>query len=343
LGDNIPIGIIGAGFISRYHLAGLRAAGGSVVAISSASLERAQQRAAEFDVPFYTDDYRAVLRREDVTAVVIATPDFTHRDIAVEALYAGKAALLQKPMARTSAECRDIIAAAVQSGSALAVSFMHRYFEEVLALRQLLSDGVLGQLYMVRQRNATPGAGWADWFYRRENVGGGAMMQIGIHGVDLLRHLFGEIVAVSATTAQTARERRLADGRVVTPDNEDLILATYRFESGLLATHETLYNETAGTDRFRLEVYGEKGTAWLRTERGSLALYIAADDGEAEWIAPALPDSDPGERQHRHWLDRLRGAVPDDRSAYDGLVAVGVVEAVYRSAESGRWEAVVPG
>ncbi len=334
------IGIIGAGFISDYHIRGLQAAGADVVAIASRTLANAQAQAERFRIPDATDDYRALLERDDIGAVVITTPDFTHQEIAVASAEAGKAMLLQKPMARNSAECRTIMEAAQQNGVPLFVSFMHRYFEEVQQMRGLLSENALGPIYSVRQRNATPGADWAAWFFKRENVGGGAMMQLGVHGIDLVRYLFGEIEAVLATTALMRPQRTLRDGTVVEPDSEDLVLATYRLASGALVSHECSYNEVAGTDRFRMEIYGAEGTAWLRTQRGDLALYAPDHFGQEGWFAPTLPTLPLGLRHHRHFLAMVAGQEPPDTSAADGLATLLVCEAVYRSAESGVWEEV---
>lgn len=334
------VGLIGAGFISDYHIAGLQAAGASVTAIAATSEAQAAEKAARYHIPFVTGDYQTLLARDDVDAVVVATPDFTHREIASDALRAGKPVLLQKPMARSAEECQAIIDVARETGVALYVSFMHRYFEEVVRVRELLAERALGPLAAVRQRNATPGANWATWFYRKDLVGGGAMLQLGVHGIDLLQYLFGPITGVKAETALVRQERVLEDGTVVRPDNEDLILALYRFESGLLATHETAYNEVAGTDRFRTEIYGETGTAWLRTERGDLALYAPDFAGVPGWLAPDLPNHPHGYRQHRHFLDMLSGDAPDDGSAEAGLSTIRVVEAIYRSASSGEWEEV---
>ena len=334
------IGMIGAGFISAYHLAGLHEAGARVTAIAGADPEGLAHRAAQFAIPRTTTDYREVLADPAIDAVVIATPDYLHREHAIAALEAGKPALLQKPMARSSAECRAIIAAAQATGVPLFVSFMHRYLEEIEQVRPLLERGVLGRVHSVRQRNATPGADWAAWFYRRENVGGGVLLQLGVHGIDLLRHLFGEIVRVRATTALMIRERMLADGTVVRPNAEDLVIATYEFASGMIAAHECAYAEVAGTDRYRMEIYGTDGTVWLRTERGRLAYYAPAHLGQPGWFAPDIRTEQVGLRQHRHFLDMLSGAAPPDDSARDGLVSLLVAEAVYRAAEHGGWQEV---
>jgi predicted dehydrogenase len=327
------IGILGAGSISDYHIRGLQMAGGRVGAIFSLDLEGARSKAEHYGIPIYTDRVQELLDDRRLTAVVIATPDFTHAELAIAAAQAGKAMLVQKPMARNSVECRVILDTCQARRVACYVSFMHRYFPEIEALRQVLASGELGQICMLRQRNATPGAGWAEWFYRRDLVGGGVAMQLGIHGVDLLRYLFGEIEAVKAVTAVVLEERSLEDGRIIRPDNEDLALATYRFASGLMAIHEMSYNEAAGTDRFRLEVYGSRATAWLRSELGGLSLRKAGQG----WQGIPLLQEDVGARQHAHWLAMLRGEAAHDGSHLDGMAAVQVVEAIYRAALVQDW------
>lgn len=337
----IAIGMIGAGFISSYHIKGLQEAGARVSAVAGRSLESAQQRAHEFGIPHYTNDYHDILNDDSIDAVVVATPDYLHKAHAIDALRAGKATLLQKPMARSSDECKQILAVANETGTPLYVSFMHRYLEEVDLLRELLTAGALGKVYSVRQRNATPGADWAGWFYKKENVGGGVLLQLGVHGIDLLRHIFGEIESVRATTALMQPERTLADGTVVHPDAEDLVIATYRFASGMLAVHDCSYGEVAGTDRFRMEIYGDSGTAELRTARGRLALFAPDYVGHQGWFMPEIRTERIGYRQHRHWLDMLLGVAEPDDSAEDGLASIRVAEAVYRAAQSGTWEEVV--
>jgi UDP-N-acetyl-2-amino-2-deoxyglucuronate dehydrogenase len=343
MGDAIRVGLIGGGFIAEYHLAGLAAAGGAEVPVlATRTPARAAGLARRFAIPEVVADYRALLERRDVDAVVIATPDDTHETMAVAAAGAGKAILLQKPMARSAAECRRIIAAARRAGVDLQVSFMHRHFEETVRARELLGEGRLGPVLGVRMRNATPGPDWGDWFFSRERVPGGVVHQLGIHGIDLLRHLVGDIAAVSAMVATLRPERALADGRRVRVQNADHAHALYRLQAGGLATHEMSLVETAGCDRFRLEVYCADGTLWLRTERGPLALHGPALTGAPGWLVPDLPAPPPGARQHARWLDILRGRLPSDPTAEDGLASVLVAEAIARAAAAGREVTVEP-
>ncbi len=335
--DEVGVAILGAGSIAEYHLGGLAAAGGAAVRVIVArTAERAAGVAKRHGIPEIATQWRDVLARRDIDAVVIATPDDTHCEIACAAAQAGKAILLQKPMGRNVEECLRVIAAARRAGIFLQVSFMHRYFEEVLRARELLAEGRTGKLLSVRMRNATPGPDWGDWFFSKARVGGGVVLQLGVHGIDVLRQVCGEIADVSAMVATRLSERRLADGRIVRPDNEDHAVASYRFASGVLGAHEIDFTEIAGTDRFAMELHCAEATLWLRSLRGALAIWSPAVTGKRDWVVADLPQRRFGERHHADFLDRVRGKLPHDTTAEDGLATLLVAEAIYRSAETGR-------
>jgi predicted dehydrogenase len=340
--ETVGIGVIGAGLISAYHLAGLAAAGGAAVRVLAARTSaRAGPLARRFGVPEVATDWRAVLERADVDAVLIATPDATHEEIAVAAARAGKAILLQKPMAMTAGQCRRIIAAARTAGVDLQVSWMHRHFEEVVRAQELLAAGKLGPVHHVRIRNATAGP-HEPWFFDRAQVAGGVVMQLGVHGIDLVSHLCGPIETVAASTATLQPERCFPGGASVASDLEDEALATYRFAGGALGSHEMSFNEAAGTDRFRLEIYCADATLLLRTTRGPLAIHAPRLTGARGWFIPELPARAFGERQHARWLDILRGRIPSDPTAADALAGQSVAETIYRAAASRREERVAP-
>jgi len=335
--DTVAVAVIGAGFIADYHVGGIRAAGGATIAaLVGRRREATEARAAALGIARVETDHRAVLDDRSIDAVVIASPDSTHERIAVEALAAGKAVLLQKPMALDSGQCRAILAAAAGAAAPLSVSFMHRYFPEVLWLRDLLVDDRLGAIHSIRLRNATPGADWADWFFRPGEVSGGVVMQLGVHGIDLCRHLFGEIADIEARTSTARPQRRLADGRIVETALEDTVLASYGLPGGAMASHEMSYTERAGCDRFRLELYSDAGTVMLRTQQGAAALFAPALTGEAAWVVPDLPSAPMGQAHHRHWLDVVRGLAPADGTAEAGLRSIEVAEAIYAAARSQR-------
>lgn len=340
-----PIGVamLGAGFIAEYHLAGLAAAGGSEVRIVvGRNHDKAQALAQRFGVSESGTDVAATLARDDVDAVVIATPDETHEALAIAAAQAGKAILLQKPMATSVEGAERIVAAASRHGVDLQISFMHRFFNEVEEARRCLAEGLIGRTLAARIRNATPGPDWQPWFFRKASVRNGVVDQLGVHGIDLCEQLLGRIRSVSARGRTALPRRRMRDGTMVDVETIDNAVASYELEDGALVTHEMSMTETAGTDRFRMEIYGDAGTLWLRTERGPLALALRESES-ASWHVPSLSQSPPGQRQHAIWLAGLAGKQPRLDTASDALRGMRVVEALMQSiARAGVAIAVAP-
>lgn len=326
------VAIVGAGFIADYHADGIRAAGtGHVTTLVGRDPGRTARRAAELGVPNAVTEIDIVLADDSVDAVVIATPDFTHKDLAIEALAAGKSVLLQKPMAMTSDECRDIIDAAAASTGSLTVSFMHRYLPEVRWLRARLREETFGTIHSVRLRNATPGAAWAEWFFDPARVAGGVVMQLGVHGIDLLQHLFGPIAAVSACTTTMKPEVPFVGGGTRQMPLEDNVAAIYRMAAGFNVSHDMSWTEIAGTDRFRLEVAFEDVTVWLRTEAAPAVVLTA---GGRETVD--IPDEPLGKSHHAHWLEIVRGDIEPDDTAEAGRSAQIVGECIYRASRERR-------
>jgi predicted dehydrogenase len=329
--SRIGVAMLGAGFIAEYHLAGLAAAGGADVrVVVGRTGDKAEAIAKRFGVRDVSVDIEAALGREDVQAVIVATPDDTHEAIAIAAMHAGKAVLLQKPMAGSVAAAQRIIAAAAQNRVDLQVSFMHRFFDEVVLARRWLHEGLLGRVLSARIRNATPGPDWSAWFFRKASVANGVVDQLGVHGIDLVEHLLGHVRTVSGRARIAVPERRLRDGTLVQVETVDNASAIYELDDGPLVTHEMSMTEIAGCDRFRMEIYGEKGTLWLRTERGRLAAVVPGRFGTG-WHVPDLLHTPLGLRQHEVWLAGIAGKGPRLTTASDALRGMRIVEALMRS------------
>lgn len=331
--ERVRVGLIGAGGIARtYHVPALQALPEvSITAVCSRTPEHARALGEEVGANWAGTDVSELLARPDVDAVLILTPNHTHVQIVELAAAARKPMLLQKPMGRTSAECRRMIEAAADSRTPLVVSFMHRYLPEVQQARRYIRDGLIGRIESVRLRNA-PGntSTIRDWFYRRELVGGGCALDIGVHGIDLLRYLIGEVHDVLFAATRTCRAAVEYCGEIIRPDNEDLALASYRLVGGTLVSHEISWSHRSSVDRFSMEIYGSEGSIALRTPMGPLAVYSRKLGND--WVTPRLTDPSMGVAHHRAFLRAVNaggGVEPDGR---DGLRAVEVVEALYQAA-----------
>jgi predicted dehydrogenase len=159
-------------------------------------------------------------------------------------------------------------------------------------------------------------------------------MQLGVHGIDLCQHLFGPITEVMAISQNLKPKRRLNNDRTVQSSLEDNVLAGYQFAAGHSGSHELSFTEVAGYDCFRLEVYFENTTVWLRTGK-ALAIVAKGTQGNTPlWGAIDLPDEALGMAHHRHWLEIIREQAPVDDTPEVGLSTTVVAENIYRAASN---------
>jgi predicted dehydrogenase len=332
----VRVALIGAGFISEYHLEAMQhVPQAQVRVICDPRREAAHEKAARFAIPETCAEIGEVLRRRDIDAVLVTTPDYTHRDLVLAAVGSGKHVMVQKPMANTSAHCEEMIAAAGQTGVKLFVSFMHRYLPESIKAKEYLENRVIGEVQMVRIRNATAGPDWGAWFFERGKVGGGVQFQLGTHGIDLIRYFIGEIREVSAFGKICFPERKLKDESLKRAEVEDLVQAVYRAGDGVIVSHEISISQYKGCDRFEAEIYGTQGSIFLRKPEGALAICAESLGGRA-WMTPPLETLPFGCRQHQTFIDDIRFNRRPDASGEDGLATIRVAEAISRSMEEGR-------
>ncbi len=329
----LRFGLIGAGSIAGYHVDGLRAAGGEVAAIAAGSRASAEKAAQTFAIS-RACDWRAMLSDGGIDAVIVATPDDTHEEIAIAAIDAGIPCLVQKPLAHESGAAMRIARHSAERGSFLGTSFMHRHFPEVRALAAMLAgpDSLrdYGRILSIRLRNATPGPDWGGWFYDPARTGG-VLLQLGVHGFDLIEHLFGPIEQLGALTAIRMPQRRLADGSVIAVRAPDHALVHHQLRSGVPVSHEILFGEVAGTSRFRLEVTCEKAQIELRGSNGALAI-----NNGSGWRELPTDGEEVGAVQHRQLIAGLAQGFASDGTEQAGVQAVLVAETVAKAVTEGR-------
>lgn len=266
------IGIIGAGRVFEQHARACAEIGPRTRLVAVADTDEAQVRRAtsHYFIPFAHRDYRSLLERRDIDVVTVCTPPVSHERIVIDALEAGKFVICEKPLAHSLEWADRIIAAARRHPGRLTTVFQFRYLPEVRGIQWLSQQGYLGRLLFGRfSRHARfdpaakpakpgkarkPGKERADWWGRWAVSGGGLVMTQLIHDLDLMCHLFGQPIEVSAAidTLQEAIE------------SEDTCAATVRFESGALACcHGTM---TAQQTSSAFDVIGEQASGHLPWE-----------------------------------------------------------------------------
>jgi predicted dehydrogenase len=271
------------------------------------------------------DRWEDAVGRDDVDAVVVTTPNAQHRDVAVAALAAGKHVLVDKPLARTTAEADEMIAAAAQHEVVLVPFQNTRFLAPFVAAHDAIVAGRIGDVTGVRAAfgHAGPQA-WAPdatWFFDKGLAGGGCLIDLGVHVIDLVRYVTGDdIVGVSAVLND--------DGGDVETDAQLLV----RLRRGAIGTVHASWSSRPGPDH-QLTIVGTEGTLHLDA-RTALTLFPV--DGERERLEMPSTTSTPLDE----FLAAVRGQRAPSVTAADGRAAVAVVEAAYRSARDGTMEPV---
>lgn len=324
----IGIAIIGCGEISSYHIQALRLIPEADIRVFCDIEEKKAKNLAEGAADFETD-YKKVIARRDIDIVFILTSNDFHCEIAVAAANEKKNIFVQKPFARTVSECEQIIDAAERNGVKLFVSFMHRYFEESKWAKAYIESGQLGEIYLCHIRNSLPGSDYSAWQYNTKQCGaGGAIIDVGVHGIDLLRYLLGDIEEVLyAAKGQKIHERKIK-GHTIVPDNEDWAVAQYRMKNSAMVTHHISWVQKWHCNRYTMEIHGSKGSIYLRTGYGPLAVTSPSLSKAGNMVFPALPAVPFGYSQHREVVDCLLYDREPQCTGKEGLYTIKIVKRI---------------
>ena len=215
--NTLRAGVIGGGAIGRQgHIPALLSAGVEIAAVCDPAPGRAAEVAAEFNIANAFERHEQLLAMDDVDLVLIGVPNVFHAPIAIAALDSGKHVLCEKPMAVSSVEGAQMIAAAKRAGKLLSVNQHMRFHPTAQAMREAVADGRLGNVYFtdVRWMRSAGIPGYGSWFTRRELAGAGALFDIGVHMLDLGMFILGfpEVARVSARVTSFLGEQGVGLG-----------------------------------------------------------------------------------------------------------------------------------
>lgn len=328
----IGVAIIGCGEICGYHVNALRMIPEADIRVYCDIEENRAIRMAHGLADTETD-YRKVIVRGDIDLVLILTPNDSHCEIAVAAANEKKAVFVQKPFARTADECRQMIRAAEDNQVTLFVSFMHRYFEESKWAKDYIASGKLGKIHLCHIRNSLPGSDYSTWQYEEERCGkGGAIIDVGVHGIDMIHYLLGDIDEIMyASKGQKIHKRTIME-ETVFPDNEDWALVQYRLKNDAIVTHHISWTQKWHCNRYTMEIHGSNGSIFLRTGYGPLAVTSPALSDSGNMVYPHLPVIPFGYKQHKEVIDCLLYDQAPSCTGLDGLYTLKMVEDILSNA-----------
>ena len=339
------IAMIGGGFIGDFYtstLHGQRRAD-RVHVVYSRTEKSAKKIAERWNVPHWTNDMKKAITDPAIDTVVIGLPNYQHLESVKMAAEAGKAILITKPLAKNAQEAKEMLETVEKYG------VFHGYLEDLCYTPKTLKavtsvkNGALGNILWVRSRETHPGP-HSDWFWNPEFSGGGAIVDLGCHCIEIARNFIGKDVLPIEVMCW-------ADTQVKPIDAEDHAIALVKYANGAIGQFEVSWCFRGGMD-LRDEVMGVEGTMFLNHFlRTGFEVFTARGEGEyiaekAEtatgWLFPVGDEINALGYDHMFtdMLEAMDSGRAPMETFYDGYVVNSIIDACYKSAKSKKWEPV---
>src|SRR5882757_64783 len=276
MSEVLRVGVVGLGFAGQTHLKAYQQIPGiEVVALAGQEPEQLQQMADAAGIEHRYANWDDLVARDDLDIISVCTPTFLHAPVAIAALEGGRHVLSEKPLARSGAEAADMVAASTKAGRVLETAFNHRRRGDVETLKRYIDTGSVGRIYYAKaswlRRSGIPGLG--SWFTNKEMSGGGPLIDLGVHVLDMALHLLGEPEVLSVTASTYAELGPNGRGGSIYAVNqqvnsafgvEDIATAFLRLAGGGTLLLETSWAGYAGSgDSFGVTLFGSDGGAQI--------------------------------------------------------------------------------
>ena len=341
----VRLAMLGSGFIGRFYadsIQGLRSKD-KIVSIYSRREEQAKKFAEDYGCIHYTTDMEASIAHPDVDMVCISLPNNLHEAAVMLCIKHKKAIITTKPLGRNATEAKRMLEAVEKAG------IFNGYLEDLVYTPKFLKaydsvkKGAVGRVLWAKSREAHPGP-HSDWFWDIEQAGGGCILDLGCHCVEITRSYIGKDI-------RPVEVMCWADTQVKPIDAEDHAIGLVKYENGAIAQFEVSWTFRGGLD-LRDEVMGSEGTIWingfLRTgfemfTTGKGADYVAEKaETNSGWLFPV--GDELNELGYNHMFTEMfncyeNGTQPRE-TFYDGYLVNAVLDAAYKSAKTKQWEPV---
>ena len=327
------IGIVGTGFIGNIHSLAVRnCPKAKLAAVADVHPEKLTKFAAEFGIERVYTDYKELIQEGNVDAVIICTPNDLHAPITLAALKAKLAVMVEKPMAMSPDEGYCMLKAAQKAGAPLMVAHCWRFDREVIWLREQANAGRLGKIVRTKSYGVHAHWGPSGWFTEKRRSGGGALVDMGIHGLDTVRFLIGDPQPVSVYA-------RLGTyyGSYDTDDTGVILVnweggAVSYIESGWWQPHTD--GPEAGAQLYGTLGFGQVFPTYLEISN--------PENQELEKVNPGMPPREEHceqrmyDAQLAYFVDCIQGGRSPSPGGEEGLVNMRILTAAYESAHTGQ-------
>jgi predicted dehydrogenase len=345
--EKLKVGIIGSGSISECHITGYNALeNAELYAICDINAQRASDCAKKHAIKHVFTDYNEMLKLDELDAVSICTWNSLHAPAAIAALRAGKHVLCEKPMAINTKEALEMEKAAKEAGKLLMIGFVRRFGNDARVLKDFIDNGMMGDIYYAKasylRRSGCPGG----WFGDMKRSGGGPLIDLGVHVIDLVWFFMNkpEVVSVKGITFDRLGTRKnlkqekayvAADAGDIS-DVEDMAVAMIKFDNGAVLLVETSFSLNIKKDMGSIELFGSKSGAKLDP---GLEFYTEMNN----YLVDVTPAHDTAlsfnglfENEIAHFVDCITKGTKCISPAEDGVEIMKIIDAAYESARIGK-------
>ena len=336
------IALLGTGLIGRFYTMSLLNFRGrdEIRVVCAVDDDEARKFAQEFHIHRWTSDIEDAVRDPEIDTVIIGLPNYLHRKAVLLAAEAGKAVLCTKPLGTNAGEALEMLLAVEKAG------VFHGYLEDLVYTPKTLKaldstrKGALGKVLWARSRETHAGP-HSDWFWNKKLSGGGAIVDMGCHCIEIARSFIGKGHRPLEVTCW-------ADTQVHPIDTEDHAVGLVRYDSGAIGQFEVSWTFRGGMD-LRDEISGTEGTVWLNhwlrtgyemfTNVGQGGYVAEKAEGDTGWLFPV--GDEIGSLGYVEMFLDMFNAMDEGRQPmetfYDGYVVNAIIDACYRAAEEKRW------
>lgn len=346
--EKLKVGIIGTGGISQSHTEGYKELPElcEVVACCDIDEEKVKKYAARYGIPRWYTDCREMMAKENLDCVSVCTWNSAHKECTIVALDAGANVICEKPMAMNAQEAAEMNAAAKRNGKLLQVGFVRRFGRDADTVLDFKNAGMLGDVYYAKaqylRRSGCPGG----WFKDKRFSGGGPLIDLGVHVIDLARYLAGNPKPVSAfgCAYDNLGPNRANGGQAAWsvadldehPYNvEDFVSALIRFENGFTLQLEASFNLNVPEDHGEVDIFGTKSGVKMED---NVEIYTDC----AGKFVNMVPTGNNGfdfrgafNAEIAGFINAVLGNAPCRATGEDGEELMKIIDAIYESAEKG--------
>ncbi|MBL7997047.1 MAG: Gfo/Idh/MocA family oxidoreductase [Candidatus Kapabacteria bacterium] len=322
------LALIGAGNIAQsIHLPILTKLPNAILlAICDRNLSKAKALAEKYNIPHVCRSIEELLQIDGVQAVDICTSTDAHYESTIACAEGGLDILVEKPLARTVAEARQIAKAVAENNVKLMVGMNHRFRPDTVMLKNQIEQGQLGNVYYVKAGWLKPRSSDGKWIAQQEKSGGGVLLDLGVVMIDMLMYIFGYGKEVRSVSASTFYHH--------TRSVEDVAVATINFTDDTVASIETSWSLMRPDDLYYCNVYGKKGSAYVnpfkvvRQEEGGFSTFAVENTTRSK----VSQYTKSYESEIKHFVNAVQDLIPVVSTGEEAIRTLSIIDALYASA-----------